>query len=123
MRKSTKIFIGIILTLGILYGGLRIFEKVYMGGTEYYTQITTSGKQLKEKDDQGHTFYDYRYQQLGFDEEGRQQVLEFNANKSRPLKHQAYLKITFNSSKGVTQWSEVAASEVPKKAKQALANR
>lgn len=47
-------------------------------------------------------------------------MLDFNASKSRPLRREAFLKVTWNEKKGVTSYEEVQQKEVPKKAAEKL---
>ena len=42
--------------------------------------------------------------------------LDFNANKDRPLRREAFLKVTWNKKKGVTSYEEVQQKDLPKKA-------
>lgn len=42
--------------------------------------------------------------------------VDFNGNKSTPLKRNAYLKLIVNKNKGVVSWEKVAKNEVPDKA-------
>ena len=46
--------------------------------------------------------------------------MDFNAFKDRPLRKNAYLKITWNKNKGVTSYEEVTKSELPNAAKEKL---
>ncbi|MCI1986472.1 MAG: YxeA family protein [Lactobacillus sp.] len=111
-----RFLIGLVVLVVLIFGGLKLYEITNYGGTTYYTQITTNGTKIAPHDDKGNVYVDYRYEQKGYDENGRVQALTFNANKSRPLRRQAYLKLTYNDKKGVTSWEAVSASDVPKKA-------
>lgn len=62
----------------------------------------------------------YNYNLPGYNKEGEKKDLEFAAFKDRPLKMNAYLKVTWNKNKGVTSYEEVKGSEVPEKAKEKL---
>jgi len=115
-----KFIIGLVVLIVLVFGGLKIFEVTNYGGTAYYTQIVNDGKKLNEKDDNGNAFIDYQYNQKGYDESGNGIQLEFNGNKTRPLKRNAYLKLTYNDKKGVTSWEAVAKSDVPKAALEKL---
>ncbi|HAJ55563.1 MAG TPA: amino acid ABC transporter ATP-binding protein, partial [Lactobacillus sp.] len=47
---------------------------------------------------------------------GGLQQLKFNANRDRPLRKNAFLKVTYNDKKGVTSWESISRSQVPKAA-------
>lgn len=111
-----KLLIGLAAFLVLAFAGFKIFEHVYYGGGTYYTQITTDGEKIAQKDDKGNTYDDYRYELPGYDKNGEKQDLDFNANRATPLRKNAYLKVTYNQKKGVTQWEAVAKQDVPDKA-------
>ena len=111
-----KLLIGLVAFLLIAVGGFKIFETMYYGGSTYYTQITTDGQKFYSKDDQGNKYLDYKYELTGYDDKGSAQKLDFNANRERPLRRNAYLKLTYNKNKGVTKWEAVAKSTIPDKA-------
>lgn len=111
-----KLLIGLAAFLLLAFGGLKIFESMYYGGNTYYTQITTDGTKFYSTDSNGKKFADYKYELTGYDDKGDAQKLDFNANKARPLKRNAYLKLTYNKKKGVTKWEAVKKSDVPSKA-------
>lgn len=118
MKKSSliKYLIGAVLLMAV-FGTYKIIEANVMGGESYYVQITTDGEKLDEKDDNGESYVDYRYQLTGYDEAGHERLLDFKANRARPLRKEAYLKVVYNPKKGVvTQWEEVKKDEVPQKA-------
>lgn len=111
-----KLLIGLVVLVVLVFGGLKLFEITNYGGATYYTKVTTDGKKIVDKDDQGNKYTDYEYQLTGFDENGRAWALTFNGNKATPLKKNAYLKLTYNEKKGVTSWEAVSSVDVPKKA-------
>lgn len=115
-----KILIGLVSVIVIAFVGLQIADKVVMGGEEYYVQITTDGERVEEKDSSGNPYVDYKYSLPGYDKEGQKKQLDFNASKDRPLRREAYLKITWNKKKGVTSYEEVQPKQVPKKAAEQL---
>ncbi|MFD1483672.1 YxeA family protein [Lacticaseibacillus baoqingensis] len=116
-----RFLIGLVVLLVLIFGGLKLYAITNYGGTTYYTKITTTGTKIAPHDANGNVHLDYRYEQTGYDENGRAQSLTFNANKARPLRQQAYLKLTYNDKKGVTSWEAVSATDVPKKALTKLA--
>jgi uncharacterized protein (TIGR01655 family) len=111
-----KLLIGLVAAVVVVVGGYKIFESMYYGGSTYYTQITTDGQKFTTKDDKGNHYIDYKYTLTGYDDQGSAQKLDFNANKERPLRRNAYLKLTYNKNKGVTKWEAVTKTAVPKKA-------
>lgn len=115
-----KLLIGLVLTVVLIFGGLKIAETVVMGGTDYYVQITDDGTKTIEQDDSGNSMTKYKYQLTGYDKEGNAKVLDFSAFKDRPLKRDAYLKLTWNQKKGVTSYEEVQKNDLPQKAEKKL---
>ena len=115
-----KFLIGFVLLVVLVFGGLKLYEITYYGGVSYYTKVTTIGTKIAPQDDAGNVYIDYRYDQPGYDDQGQAQSLVFNANKARPLRIGAYLKVTYNPKKGVTSWQSVRKADVPKPAIQKL---
>ena len=111
-----KVLIGLVVLIVLVFGGLKIFEITNYGGTTYYTKITNTGQRVTDRDDEGNKYIIYAYDLPGYDEKGGLQQLKFNANQDRPLRKNAYLKVTYNDKKGVTSWESVPRSEVPKAA-------
>jgi uncharacterized protein (TIGR01655 family) len=111
-----KFLIGFVVLVVLVLGGLKIYEVTNYGGTTYYTQIKADGTKLTEKDDAGKKYVNYGYNQMIYDEDGSGRRAKFNANKSRPLKRDAYLKLTYNKNKGITSWEAINKNEVPSKA-------
>lgn len=109
-----KILFGVIAVLLILVGAGFAWYRVEYGGTAYYVKITENGTKTTEKDDQGQTFYLYDYDQKAFDKSGHSRQIEFTADHN--LRHQAYLQLTYNQKKGVTNWEERSSKQVPEKA-------
>lgn len=112
-----KVMIGL-LAASMAVAGIYHFVGVYLiKGDPYFVQITTDGERFSKKAESDQTFYDYRYQLTGYDENGTPRKLEFSANRERPLRKQAYLKVSYNTKKdAVTQWEEVKKENIPKKA-------
>lgn len=109
-----KVLLGLVALLVILGGSGYAWYKISYGGTNYYLQVTQDGKKFESKDDSGKVYYDYKYTQDAFDKDGNGKKITFNADHN--LKHEAYLKLTYNKTKGVTNWEEISKSEVPGKA-------
>lgn len=115
-----KFLIGLIVVVALVVAGFKIADTVIMGGTDYYVQITTDGTKKTEEDNSGNTFVDYAYKLTGYDQDGNQKTLDFDGNKDRPLRKNAYLKLTWNEKKGVTSYEEVQAKDIPTDAKSKL---
>ena len=111
-----KFLIGLVSLIVIAFVGLQIADKVVKSGDEYFVQITTDGQRVDEKDDSGNNYVDYKYSLPGYDKDGNKKELDFNANKDRPLRREAFLKVTWNKKKGVTSYEEVQQKDLPKKA-------
>ncbi len=115
-----RFLIGLVMLAVIVFGGLKVFTAFNYGGTAYYTKITTVGTKIAPQDDKGNVYIDYRYDQAAYTADGAHKKLVFNANKSRPLRLGAYLKLTVNPKKGVTSWEAVGPKAVPQPAKRQL---
>ncbi|PFM64906.1 hypothetical protein COJ48_08865 [Bacillus cereus] len=89
-----------------------------MGKDEYYVQITVDGKEYNGKFDNGKSYKDYQYKLTGFDKDGKEKELEFNAQKN--LRKEAFLRVYYSDKKGVTAWEEVKKDELPAKVKEKL---
>ncbi|NWK71857.1 YxeA family protein [Bacillus paramycoides] len=89
-----------------------------MGKDEYYVQITVDGKEYHGKSDNGKSYKDYQYKLTGFDKDGKEKELEFNAQKN--LRKEAFLRVYYSDKKGVTAWEEVKKDELPAKVKEKL---
>ncbi len=111
-----KFWIGLGILMIVLFAGLQIAEKVIMGGQSYYVQITTDGEKIETEDDRGNQVIEYKYELPGYDKDAKKKNLEFLGMKDRPLKKDAYLKITWNQNKGVTSYEEVQKNAIPEKA-------
>ncbi|WP_002145095.1 YxeA family protein [Bacillus cereus] len=89
-----------------------------MGKDEYYVQITVDGKEYNGKSSNGEPYKHYQYKLTGFDKDGKEKELEFNAQKD--LRKEAFLRIYNSDKKGVTAWEEVKKDELPAKVKEKL---
>lgn len=119
-----KVLLGIAAVIIIvLAGGSHLLNSSYeriMDGDKYYVKITTDGQRIDGKDDAGRDYTDYAYDLKGYDKNGTEKGLKFNGNKTRPLRKNAYLKVTWNKEKGVTMYEEVKKDELPDKAEEKL---
>jgi uncharacterized protein (TIGR01655 family) len=81
---------------------------------EYYVKITVDGTVETGKASGGQQYTNYKYSLAGFDKDGTEKTMEFNADKN--LRKDAYLQVYYSEDKGVTSWQEVEKKDVPEKA-------
>ncbi|MDR2977613.1 MAG: YxeA family protein [Streptococcaceae bacterium] len=98
----------------VLFGAVKVWESINYGGTSYYAKIKGDGQKYDEKTDSGEIFTRYEYQQTAFKSSGDEKTVKFTADHN--LRKDAYLKLTYNETKGVTNWEEVKKSEISKSA-------
>lgn len=115
-----KFLIGLVSLIVLAFVGLQIAQKIVSSGDEYYVQVTTNGERIVNKDDSGNQYVDYKYSLPGYDKKGDEKQLDFSAAKDRPLRKEAFLKITWNKKKGVTSYEDVQKKKVPEKAAEKL---
>lgn len=115
MKKVLIGLVGFIIVIcGLGYG----WYQMSYGGTQYYVQIRQDGEKKIEKSDTGEKFDFYYYHQNAYDKNGKSKMVLFSADHN--LKHDAYLKLTYNAKKGVTSWEEVKESQLPSPTEKAL---
>ena len=113
-----KVLFGL-LALAIVIGGLGYgWYKSSYGGTERYVKITQDGVKKDEKSDSGKRTVSYEYKLPSYDKNGEGKDISFTATHN--LRKDAYLKVTDNKAKGVTNWEEVQKNDLPSKAKDKL---
>lgn len=108
-----KILVGLIAVLLITGVTAYSWYKISYGGTSYYVQINNDGKKTIEKGHENNVWHGYSYKEKAYEKSGKEKVLEFTSTHN--LRKQAYLKLTYNKEKGVTNWEEIKKSEVPQK--------
>lgn len=85
-------------------------------GTYYYTKVTPLSESRVDSD--------YLYRVDGFEKNGKVIRLEFYGMNEKPIKKNAYLKVTYGTvsdcSQGVKRWEEIKKSEIPEKALEKL---
>ncbi|MDR2976009.1 MAG: YxeA family protein [Streptococcaceae bacterium] len=111
MKKVLFSFAAIVI---LLFGAMKVWESISYGGTSYYAQIKSDGKKYEDKSDSGEIYTRYEYNQAAFKNSGDEKSVTFTADHN--LRKEAYLKLTYNESKGVTNWEEVQKSEISKSA-------
>lgn len=112
MKKIIVLIIAVILV-----GGGYLYYRTNYATQDYYTQITETGKEVVNKDQNGKTYIDYRYNQMAYNTKNEAKKLTFTGNKERPLRQGAYLKLAYNEKKGVISWEEVSKKDLPVKLK------
>ncbi|WP_230678567.1 YxeA family protein [Lacticaseibacillus zhaodongensis] len=115
MMRKIVIAVSALLVVFVA-GGLFWYGQSNYGGQTYYTQVTTDGQQVVDKAKSGEHYRDYAYTLKGYTQDGQGKTLHFKANKERPLRRNAYLKLVNNDKKGVISWQSVAKKDVPAKA-------
>ena len=113
MKKYIALF-SILIVFASLLVGCNLNR---LGKDEYYVQITTDG--TVEKSDSGESSKFFKYKLTGFDKDGKEKELEFNAQKK--LRKEASLRVYYSDKKGVSAWEEVKKDELPAKVKEKLA--
>lgn len=93
------------------------FDPNRVGKDQYYVQINVDGKEVKEKVEDGKPYTRYKYELAGFDENGKEKIMKFDASKN--LRKEAFLRV-YHNGKGVLAWEEVKKEELPKKVKEQL---
>lgn len=113
-----KVLFGL-LALAVVIGGLGYgWYKSSYGGTERYVKITQDGLEKIGKSDSGERMVSYEYKLPSYDKNGEGKDISFTATHN--LRKDAYLKVTDNKVKGVTNWEEVQKNDLPSKAKDKL---
>ncbi|WP_195478220.1 YxeA family protein [Enterococcus faecalis] len=116
MKKFIPLLI--IVLIGSFFGFRYYFNHT---GEPYYVKITTDGEKKQGKDDTGtKVITSYSYSLSGYNEDGKEQQIEFKSFSDRQLRKGAFLKLIWNKRKGVIDWSEVQEKELPKKVKEQL---
>lgn len=115
MKKIIGVLIGLIFIVGA--AGYVWYQSSY-GGQSYYVKIVEDGEKEDIKSDTGEKFALYHYKQTAYNENGKSKVIKYTADHN--LRHDAYLKLTYNNVKGVTNWQEVKSKDLPQKAAEQL---
>ena len=115
-----KKIIASLLTAAIFIGGCLFTYHYYYGGTDYYTQITTTGDHDTTISSDGVVEDIYRYQQTAYNAQGDSKEVKLQEYRSNPLKEGAFLKLVVNPHKGVLRWEEVDKAQVPQQALSAM---
>lgn len=73
----------------------------------------TNGEKETGHTDKGEGYNVYIYDQKAYNEKGESKDITLREERDRPLKMNAYLKLSVNPRKGVMGWEEVKQSDVP----------
>lgn len=111
-----KKIIGLLIVLAIFIGGSWGAYNYFYGGSPYYTKIVTNGEKERGNTNSGEGYTIYTYNQKAYDEKGAAKTVTLREERDRPLKMNAYLKLSVNPRKGVMAWEEVKKSDVPEAA-------
>ncbi|HFJ9442191.1 YxeA family protein [Bacillus sp. BLCC-B18] len=114
MKRYIALFSILVVVASLLVG----CDLNRMGKDEYYVQITVDGKEYNGKSDNGEPYKHFEYKLKGFDKDGKEKELEFNAQKN--LRKDAFLRVYHSDKKGVSAWEEVKKDELPAKVKEKL---
>lgn len=113
-----KIIFGMLTLIVIIAAGGYTWYQMSYGGVSYYMQVTQDGKKTEIRDDAGKAFENYIYHEKAYESSGKEKSIEFTADHN--LRHKAYIKLTYNNAKGVTNWEEVEKTKIPEKALEKL---
>ena len=111
MRKWIYALVALIV-VGLGFG----WYQYEYGGQSYYTKITTKGERQVRTADNGDKYIDYQYKLPAYNKAGDKRTVDFNGNKERPLKRNAYLQLKVSRQKGMISWQAVTKGDVPAKA-------
>lgn len=117
-RKLKKyiLFLNIFAVFIILLTGCSSIHRI--GTEEYYVQINMNGNEVIHEVDGGEKFKRFEYELEGFNEDGEEKKLKFDAEGN--LRKEAFLRVHYSKEKGVKAWEEVKKEEIPKKAREKL---
>ncbi|MDA2480302.1 YxeA family protein [Bacillus cereus group sp. Bce025] len=116
MKRYIALF-SILVVFASLLAGCNLNR---IGKDEYYVQITVDGKEYNGKASNGEKYTNYQYKLTGFDKDGKEKELEFDAQKN--LRKDAFLRVYYSDKEGegVSSWQEVKKDELPAKVKEKL---
>ncbi|WP_369900125.1 YxeA family protein [Bacillus manliponensis] len=118
MKRYIAIFSILVVFMTMLVGcNSSDFDPNRVGKDQYYVQSDVDGKEVEAKAEDGKRYTRYEYELAGFDENGKEKVMEFDASKN--LRKEAFLRV-YHNGKGVLAWEEVKKDKLPKKVKEKL---
>ncbi|WEV44841.1 YxeA family protein [Streptococcaceae bacterium ESL0687] len=112
-----KFIASLVVVFALIFAGGYAWYQASYGGQTYYVQVQGEGERKTDTDSQGKVYGSYEYTLEGKDKSGNSKSLTFENGQDKPMKQNAWLKVTYNKDKGVTSWTEVSLNDVPEKAK------
>ena len=109
-----KVLVGLLAIMVMIIASGYTYYKMNYGGESYYVQILVNGEREETPADDHTPMVIYHYKLDSFNSKGDKKLVKFMA--SHNLRNQAYLELTYNKHKGVTNWNEVQEKEIPKPA-------
>lgn len=109
-----KLFIAFGVVLALLVAGLVVLATVdfnRLGKEHVYVHITEDGVEERFVDGNGAVYMSYWYEQVAYDEDGKEVQVKFSAQKN--LRHDAYLMLYLKNGEEVTSFDEVQFDELP----------
>ncbi|WP_410985734.1 YxeA family protein [Bacillus cereus] len=123
MKKYIALFSILVVFASLLVGsgwnGWGLHHLGKLSQDKYYVQITTDGIEKADNDEASKRF---AYKLTGFDKDGKEKELTFDAKKD--LRKEAFIRVYYSDKEGqegVSGWEEVKKDELPAKVKEKLA--
>ena len=110
-KEKIPMIIAIIIVIALIVGA---YYFLVVHKEQYYTQIDNS----KIEEISGTDDMKYQYTLTAYSKNGKEKEVEFKT--SRELREGAYLELDVMQMRGVVNWREVQANELPKDAKTAM---
>ena len=107
-RENLPIIIAVIIVIILIIGA---YYFLFINKSLYYTKIdNTKIEQISNSDDMK-----YQYTLKAYDKNGKSKEIQFKTD--RELREGAYLEVEVMQFRGVVNWREVQANELPDKVK------
>ncbi|WP_274308794.1 YxeA family protein [Solibacillus daqui] len=113
-----KLFIAFGFVVALLVAGLVVLATMdfnRLGKDHVYVQITEDGVEDRSVATDGTVYMSYSYEQVAYDEDGKEVLVKFSASKN--LRHEAYLMLYTKDGNEVTSYDEVQYDVLPAKVK------
>lgn len=121
MKNKSKTGVLFFVLLLALFGSSYYWYFSTYGTEDFFVKVGQPIKKEQTTDQKGVNYTQYEYLQKGYNEQGEQKQLRFNAFRETPIKKEAFLKIGYNKKRNeVIKWEEVKQKEIPKKALEQL---
>ena len=107
-KEKILMIVAVIIVIGLIVGA---YYFLVIHKDLYYTQIdNTKVEEISTTDDM-----EYQYTLTAYKKNGKSKEIQFKT--SRDLKEDAYLEVEVMQFRGVVNWKEVQANELPEKVK------